>query len=92
MIWIIRFQERTAACRSVHLVELGHRRIVHIDGGRGPGSAERRRAYRTAMRRHGLEPELRVIRGDHTEQSGVDTGRLLLAERDQGRPLPTAVA
>ncbi|MGW1029434.1 LacI family DNA-binding transcriptional regulator [Streptomyces sp. NPDC002577] len=74
-----------------YLVELGHRRIVHIDGGRGPGSAERRRAYRAAMRRHGLEAELRVIPGDHTEESGIEAGRLLLAERDQGRPLPTAV-
>jgi DNA-binding LacI/PurR family transcriptional regulator len=74
-----------------HLVELGHRRIVHLDGGRGPGSAERRRAYRAAMRRHGLESEVRVIPGDHTEQSGIDTGRLLLAERDRGLPLPTAV-
>ncbi|MFC5638345.1 LacI family DNA-binding transcriptional regulator [Streptomyces bullii] len=74
-----------------HLVELGHRRIVHIDGGRGPGSAERRRAYRSAMRRHGLESEVRVIPGDHTEQSGIETGHLLLAERDRGLPLPTAV-
>ncbi|WP_326762601.1 LacI family transcriptional regulator [Streptomyces phaeochromogenes] len=74
-----------------HLVELGHRRIVHIDGGTGPGSAERRRAYRAAMRRHGLESEARVIPGDHTERSGIETGRLLLAERDQGQPLPTAV-
>ncbi|MEV2197396.1 LacI family DNA-binding transcriptional regulator [Streptomyces phaeochromogenes] len=74
-----------------HLVELGHHRIVHIDGGRGPGSVERRRAYRAAMRRHGLESEVRVISGDHTEQSGIDTGRLLLAERDRGLPLPTAV-
>ncbi|GAB2886651.1 LacI family DNA-binding transcriptional regulator [Streptomyces deserti] len=74
-----------------HLVELGHRRIVHIDGGRGPGSAERRRAYRAAMRRHALESEMRVIPGDHTEQSGIETGHLLLAERDRGLPLPTAV-
>jgi len=74
-----------------HLVELGHRRIVHIDGGGGPGSADRRRAYRAAMRRHGLESEVRVVPGDHTEQSGIETGRLLLAERDQGQPLPTAV-
>lgn len=74
-----------------YLVELGHRRIVHIDGGRGPGSAERRRSYRAAMRRHGLEPESRVIPGEHTEQSGIETGRLLLAERDRGLPLPTAV-
>ncbi|WDF36145.1 LacI family DNA-binding transcriptional regulator [Streptomyces sp. T12] len=74
-----------------HLVELGHRRIVHIDGGRGPGSAERRRAYRAAMRRHGLEAEQRVIPGAHTEESGIETGRMLLAERDRGLPLPTAV-
>lgn len=70
------------------MVELGHRRIVHIDGGRGPGSAERRRA---AMPRYGLEAELRVIPGDHTERSGIEAGRLLLAERDAGTPLPTAV-
>ncbi|MBA2813316.1 LacI family DNA-binding transcriptional regulator [Streptomyces sp. KM273126] len=74
-----------------HLVELGHRRIVHIDGGQGPGSADRRRAYRAAMRRHGLQAELRVIPGDHTEQSGIEAGELLLSERDSGRPLPTAV-
>jgi DNA-binding LacI/PurR family transcriptional regulator len=74
-----------------YLAGLGHRRIVHIDGGRGPGSAERRRAYRAAMRRHGLEGEQRVIPGDHTEQSGIEAGRLLLAERDRGLPLPTAV-
>ncbi|MFD4562571.1 LacI family DNA-binding transcriptional regulator, partial [Streptomyces sp. NPDC058469] len=64
-----------------HLVELGHRRIVHIDGGRGPGSVERRRAYRAAMRRHGLEAEVRVIPGEHTEESGIEAGRLFLAER-----------
>lgn len=74
-----------------HLVELGHRRIVHIDGGSGPGSAERRRAYRAAMRRHGLESEARVIPGDHTELSGIETGESLLAERGRGQALPTAV-
>lgn len=74
-----------------HLVELGHHRIMHIDGGRGPGSAERRRAYRAAMRRHGLVSETRVLSGDHTEQSGIEAGGLLLAERERGLPLPTAV-
>ena len=46
---------------------------------------------RAAMRRHGLESEIRVIPGEHTEQSGIETGRLLLAERERGLPLPTAV-
>lgn len=31
------------------------------------------------------------VPGDHTEQSGIEPGRLLLDERDGGRPLPTAV-
>ncbi|MGW0733983.1 LacI family DNA-binding transcriptional regulator [Streptomyces sp. NPDC002851] len=70
-----------------HLVELGHRRIVHIDGGRGPGSAERRRAYRAAMRRHGLTDEIRVVPGAHDEAAGVEAGRRFLTE-DR---LPSAV-
>ncbi|MFM9370137.1 LacI family DNA-binding transcriptional regulator [Streptomyces sp. Da 82-17] len=74
-----------------HLAELGHRSITHVDGGRDPGSAERRRAYRAAMRRHGLETEARVIPGSHTEDAGIEAGRLLLAERDAGTPLPTAI-
>ncbi|MFZ3599311.1 LacI family DNA-binding transcriptional regulator [Streptomyces sp. BH104] len=74
-----------------HLVELGHRRIVHIDGGRDPGSAERRRAYRAAMRRHGIDSETRVIPGSHTENAGIEAGRLLVAEHKKGAPLPTAI-
>jgi DNA-binding LacI/PurR family transcriptional regulator len=70
-----------------HLVELGHRAIVHIDGGEDPGSAERRRAYRAAMRRHGLEDHLRVLRGAHNEDAGMAAGHLLLSDQQ----LPTAV-
>lgn len=70
-----------------YLVEQGHREIVHIDGGSGPGSADRRRAYRAAMRKHGLAEHIRVIRGDHTEDSGINVGRQLVGEE----ALPTAV-
>jgi DNA-binding LacI/PurR family transcriptional regulator len=70
-----------------HLVELGHRRIVHIDGGRGPGSSERRSAYRAAMRRHRLADEIRVIPGAQDEDAGIAAGTLLLSEDS----LPTAV-
>lgn len=70
-----------------HLVELGHRRIVHIDGGKESGSVERRRAYRAAMRRHGRAGHVRVIPGAHDEESGIAAGRRLLGES----ALPTAV-
>lgn len=82
----------TAEARGVreamdHLIELGHRRIVHVDGGRDPGSAERRRAYRSSMRRRGLADEARVVPGRHTEDAGIEAARLLLTEESP----PTAV-
>jgi len=70
-----------------HLVELGHRDIVHIDGGKSPGSADRRSAYRAAMRRAGLAERIRVIPGAHDEDAGISAGMLLLGESE----LPTAV-
>jgi DNA-binding LacI/PurR family transcriptional regulator len=68
-----------------HLVELGHRRIAHIDGGQAPGATERRRGYRDAMRRHRLEGEHQIIRGGLTEEDGAAAARALLDD------VPTAV-
>ncbi|MDF3313544.1 LacI family DNA-binding transcriptional regulator [Rhodococcus sp. T2V] len=70
-----------------HLVELGHRSIVHVDGGRMPGAVERRKGYRAGMRKHGLDEHIRVIAGDYTEESGAAAARELLAEQTP----PTAV-
>ncbi|WP_009474067.1 LacI family DNA-binding transcriptional regulator [Rhodococcus sp. JVH1] len=83
---------RTADAKGIrqsvdHLVELGHREIVHVDGGADPGSPERRRAYLAAMRRHDLSDHIRVIPGQHSEAAGVAAANTLLAE-DR---LPTAV-
>ncbi|HVV12995.1 LacI family DNA-binding transcriptional regulator [Amycolatopsis sp.] len=71
-----------------YLVDLGHTSIVHIDGGDEAGSAERRRAYLSGMRRHGLAEHIRVLPGGHTEESGANAAQALLADRDR---LPTAV-
>jgi len=58
-----------------HLVALGHREIVHIDGGTGSQSAPRRTGYRVAMARHGLAP--RVVSGEYTEAAGAVAVRSL---------------
>jgi DNA-binding LacI/PurR family transcriptional regulator len=70
-----------------YLVELGHRVIHHVDGGDDPGSADRREAYRAAMRTHGLTQHAEVIAGAHNEQAGAAAARAMLAEPE----LPTAL-
>jgi DNA-binding LacI/PurR family transcriptional regulator len=70
-----------------HLVELGHERIVHIDGGPGAGAAPRRAGYVRAMREAGLERHVSVVAGDFNEDAGRrGAERILRAQR-----LPTAV-
>lgn len=70
-----------------HLVALGHREIVHVDGGNLPGSVHRRRGYEQAMRGHRLEAHIRVLPGDHTEESGARA----VAELLRGDRLPSAI-
>ncbi|OBC17394.1 LacI family transcriptional regulator [Mycobacterium sp. 852013-50091_SCH5140682] len=70
-----------------YLVDLGHRDIHHVDGGDDPGSADRRRAYRAAMRSHGLVDRIAVIPGAHNEQAGAAAARAML----DADTLPTAV-
>jgi len=70
-----------------HLADLGHQWILHVDGGTGPVSTARRRAYRGAMRRRGLDRYVRVVSGGINQEDGVAAARLLL---EQG-VLPTAV-
>lgn len=67
-----------------HLVALGHRDIVHIDGGDGSQAAPRRTGYVLAMERHGLVP--RVVPGECTEAAGA------AAVRELTRPFTAIVA
>jgi DNA-binding LacI/PurR family transcriptional regulator len=71
-----------------YLVSLGHRRIVHVDGGRAPGAAERRVGYKNAMRRAGLGEQIWVVAGGVTEEAGAAAAKRILREA----PKTTAVA
>ena len=60
-----------------HLVGLGHRGIVHVDGGPGVKASDRRRGYRAAMTRAGLTDHIRVVTGGQTAESGVRAGQTI---------------
>ena len=70
-----------------HLIGLGHHDIIHIDGGRHTISADRRRGYRTAMRRNNEARHVRILAGGTGEVDGWRTAEELL----RGDQLPTAV-
>jgi DNA-binding LacI/PurR family transcriptional regulator len=70
-----------------HLVALGHHDIAHVDGGRHTISADRRRGYRTAMRRHHQDRHMLIMTGGSAEADGWRAAEELL-QLDQ---LPTAV-
>ncbi|GHH13976.1 LacI family DNA-binding transcriptional regulator [Streptomyces lanatus] len=79
-VHVIRTADDEGARQAVdHLVSLGHRDIAHIDGGKAPGAADRRRGYRTAMNRHGLADRIRVLPGGLTAQDGATAADALLA-------------
>ncbi len=75
-----------AALAVEHLGGLGHRAIVHLNGGRAPGAAERRNGFRKAGKAAGIAAT--VLAGGLTEREGAGAATALLAAPD---PLPTAV-
>jgi DNA-binding LacI/PurR family transcriptional regulator len=85
---VVRTDDVTGAeLATRHLLELGHRRILHVDGGRAPGAAERRRGYQAAMRAAGLERLTKIISGGLTEAEGSQAAAASLIDR-QMRPEP----
>jgi DNA-binding LacI/PurR family transcriptional regulator len=80
---VVRTDDLTGAeLATQHLLELGHRRILHVDGGRAPGAAERRRGYQAAMRAAGLGQLVRIVPGGLTEAEGSRAANTLIDGRD----------
>jgi len=69
-----------AALAAEHLLGLGHRRVVHVDGGAAAGADERRRGFGEAVTAAGLGPA-DVEPGGLTEDDGAAAaGRLLVRD------------
>jgi DNA-binding LacI/PurR family transcriptional regulator len=85
---VVRTADDVGVAQAVdHLVGLGHRAVAFVDGGAGAIATDRRRGYRHAMRRQGLDAQVRVVPGDHTEEAGARAAATLLADGAR----PTAV-
>lgn len=73
-----------AACQATqHLIELGHRQIVHICGPMDhPDARDRRAGYLKALAEAGIEPDPElIIDGAFRRQSGVLAVEMLLSRR-----------
>lgn len=68
-----------------HLIDLGHRRIAHIEGGDKAGARERKAGYQRIMRQ--MELPMIEIPGAHD----IDSGRLGVERLLQENNRPTAI-
>ncbi|HEY5786028.1 MAG TPA: LacI family DNA-binding transcriptional regulator [Microlunatus sp.] len=85
-IGVIRTDDELGArLATEHLLSLGHRTIVHLDGRRAPGAVERRRGFLQTMRAVDLIDRAQLTPGGLSEADGVSAAGRFLAE-SSGEP------
>ena len=90
-IGVVLTDDKAGACTATeHLLGLGHRRLIHINGAQSPGAADRRRGFRQTVERHGVSFE--ELRGGSTEEDGLRAGHELVERLQRTGPAgpPTA--
>ncbi|AXE39529.1 LacI family DNA-binding transcriptional regulator [Acidipropionibacterium virtanenii] len=85
---VVACDSRQGAATAVEaLVGLGHREIMHVNGGGRPMTTEREQGYVGAMTRLGLAGHIRIMPGGSTVEAGVAAAQAIAVLR----PRPTAV-
>nr|WP_290127111.1 LacI family DNA-binding transcriptional regulator [Cutibacterium avidum] len=82
----VRSQDEVALTRLVdEIVMTGRHDVVYVDGGEAPSTQLRARAFRAAMRAHGLKAQ--VMNGGETEEAGIRA----VCDLAEGPGLPQAM-
>jgi DNA-binding LacI/PurR family transcriptional regulator len=80
--------EQDAAVQILdHLTGFGHKRIVHISGGRDEGPAVRTKSFLNEMKKRGLSQYASVIEGSWSQEAGYHATEEIL----QLSTIPTAI-
>lgn len=92
--WIGADNQNGAYMAVRHFLQLGHRRIAHIQGpAKYLCSRERHQGYCRALQEYGLEPSAELmLSGDFLEDTGYQAGRQLLSLPVAQRPTAIFVA
>lgn len=89
---VVRTSDELGVALAVqHLVDLGHHRIAHLQGGGALIALSRRDAYVKAMRKHGLDAEIRIVLCDGEDQIDGQRAARGLLDLDRTTDFPTAL-
>ncbi|NTE56432.1 LacI family transcriptional regulator [Agrobacterium tumefaciens] len=75
-------EEAGGRLAAKHLLDLGHRKLAHVDGGKGAGALRRKRAFMKKLSKAG-DVELTLHSGDYTQISGYRAATEMFAQTER---------